>query len=343
VTGFDETRFDATTFVPIAVASRSGFDESLHYGAGVVLDISLSRDDDADPRLPDSRAVVGDPTLVVYPRSCLKPMQAHAMTQLGLDLPLDLLAVACASHSGEGAHLDAVERTLSLAGLTVDDLQNTPARPYGVTARDEARRAGIEPSSLQQNCSGKHAAMLATCNVNGWPVEHYLDQAHPLQQAIAAEISRIGLQQPDTMHIGIDGCGAPTHAIPLHGLANAFGWLASTESAVSQAMRAHPELVGGTNRDVTAWMRAVPGLIAKEGAAGVMAAALPDGRAVAYKIADGSDAARQAVMPEAMRHLGVDPEVVERAAHETAVTVLGGGDTAGRFVGLEWPGRGWRA
>ncbi len=340
MTRFEETRFGATAFAPIAVATRSGLDESLHYGAGVVLDNSVSRGDSVDQRIPNSSAAVGDPMTVVYPRSCLKPMQAYAMTAVGLDLPLDLLAVACASHSGEAAHLDAVERTLATVGLTVDDLQNTPARPYGAAARDAARRAGIEPSALQQNCSGKHAAMLATCQTNGWPIEHYLDEAHPLQQAISVEICRLGLQDAATMHLGIDGCGAPTHAIPLHGLANAFGWLASTESAVSRAMQAYPELVGGTGRDVTAWMRAVPGLIAKEGAAGVMAAALPDGRAVAYKIADGSDAARQAVMPEVMRLLGVDPEMIEHLAQETAVPVSGGGGPVGRLVGLEWPGRG---
>ena len=340
MTRFDETRFDEASFAPIAVATRNGFDESLHHGAGVVLDARVDRGDAVDQRVPNSIVAVGDPTLVVYPRSCLKPMQAHAMTEAGLDLPLDLIAIACASHSGEAIHLAAVERTLASVGLTVDDLQNTPARPYGEAARGRALEAGIEPSALQQNCSGKHAAMLATCKVNGWPIEHYLDESHPLQQAITSVICRIGLQQPETLHVGIDGCGAPTHAIPLHGLANAFGWLASAESMVSRAMQAHPELVGGTGRDVTAWMRAVPGLIAKEGAAGVMAAALPDGRAIAYKIADGSDAARQAVLPEALRLLGVDGELVARVAQETAVPVLGGGDPVGRLVGLEWARRG---
>lgn len=339
MTNFDETRFNSETFAPIVVVTRSGLDESLHHGAGVVLDTRVG-DNAADSRVPHSRALIGDPMTVVYPRSCLKPMQAHAMTEVGLDLPLDLLAIACASHSGEEAHLDAVQRTLATVGLTVADLQNTPARPYGAVACDEARRAGIEPSSLQQNCSGKHAAMLATCKVNDWPIDHYLDETHPLQQAISAVICRIGLQDPATMHVGIDGCGAPTHAITLHGLANAFGWLASSDTAVSRAMRTHPELVGGTGRDVTAWMQAVPGLTAKEGAAGVMAAALPDGRAVAYKIADGSDDARQAVMPEAMRLLGVDADIIERAARQTEVAVLGAGVTVGRFVGLEWPRRG---
>ena len=178
MTSLHGTRFEATTFAPIAVATRSGFDESLHYGAGVVLRVGpdLGRNKVAAAGIPQSDAVIGDPMLVVYPRSCLKPMQAHAMTQLGLDLPPDLLAVACASHSGEGPHLEAVQRTLSLAGLNVGDLQNTPTRPYGDAARGVARRAGIEPSALQQNCSGKHAAMLVTCKINGWPIEQYLDQ-----------------------------------------------------------------------------------------------------------------------------------------------------------------------
>ena len=101
-------------------------------------------------------------------------------------------------------------------------------------------------------------------------------------------------------------------------------------------MRAHPELVGGTGRDITAWMQAVPGLIAKEGAAGVMAAALPDGRAVAYKISDGSNAARQAVMPKAMNLLGVDRDTIQRVVSETRVPVLGHGREVGQLSPLRW-------
>jgi len=330
VTRFDQTRFDAATFEPIAVATRSGFDESLHFGAGVVID--------------DAGAVeseIGDGALAVYPRSCLKPMQADAMVAAGLALPLEQLALACASHSGELQHLNTVRATLNTAGFDEAALRNNPDRPYGGAARLAAFEAGVAPSSLQQNCSGKHAAMLATCQVNGWSVDDYLDVEHPLQQAISARIELLAAEP--VRHIGTDGCGAPTHVISVRGLANAFARLAQG-SAVADAMRAHPELIGGSGRDVTAWMRAVPGLIAKEGAAGVMAAALPDGRAVAYKIADGSEAARQAVMPEAMRLLGVDrhliEEVVETAASDSAVTVLGGGAPVGRLVGLEWPGRG---
>lgn len=326
MTRLDATRFTLGSFGPIAVATRNEFDESLHFGAGIVLD--------EHGTVAHS---VGDPDLVVYPRSALKPMQADAMVAMGLRAAPDALAIACASHSGEQQHLDAVRRSLASIGASPADLQNTPARPYGKAARTAARNEGVEPSPLQQNCSGKHAAMLATCEANGWPTERYLDVDHPLQEGILARISELAGES--IAHVGIDGCGAPTHAISLHGLARAFGVLARG-SVVADAMRMHPDLVGGTGRDVTAWMHAVPGVIAKEGAAGVMAAAFPDGRAVAYKIADGSDDARRAVVPEAMRLLGVDPAVIEHVATSTSVEVLGHGVVVGRVEALEWSRRG---
>jgi len=319
----DDTRFDTGSFAPIAVATRSGLDESLHFGAGLVR-----------AGLGAVEARIGDGDTVVYPRSSLKPLQADAMVAVGLDLPVDLLAVACASHSGEAVHLDAARRTLEMVGLTEADLQNTPARPSGAAARDNARRVGTEPSALQQNCSGKHAAMLATCKINDWPIEHYLAVEHPLQQTITAHIAQ--LIGAEITKIGIDGCGAPTHAFSLRGLADAFAAVVQADGTVARAMRAHPELVGGTGRNVTIWMQAVPGLIAKEGAAGVLAAALPDGRAVAYKIADGSDAARQAVMPKAMNLLGVDRETIQRVVAETRVPVMGHGREVGQLRPLRW-------
>ena len=319
----DGTRFHIGSFAPIAVATRSGLDESLHFGAGLVRD-----------GLGAVEASIGDSDTIVYPRSSLKPLQADAMVAVGLDLPADLLAVVCATHSGEAMHLDAVRRTLKMVGLTEADLQNTPARPSGATACDAARRAGIEPSALQQNCSGKHSAMLATCKINGWPIEHYLAIDHPLQLSITAHIAQ--LIGAAITEIGIDGCGAPTHAFALRGLADAFAAVVSADGPVARAMRAHPELVGGTGRDITAWMQAVPGLIAKEGAAGVLAAALPDGRAVAYKIADGSESARQAVMPKAMKLLGVDRETIQRVVAETRVLVMGHGQEVGQLRPLRW-------
>jgi L-asparaginase II len=316
------TRF-AGAVVPIATATRSGFEESVHHGAGVAIG--------SDTR---TRATVGDPDLIVFPRSCLKPLQAHAMLEAGLALDDEQLAVACASHDGSGPHLDAVRSILARYGLDESDLGNTPARPHGDAARDRARRAGLGPTSLQQNCSGKHAAMLATCRVNGWPTEDYLDAEHPLQVAITAGIESLGTE---VHHVGVDGCGAPTHALSLRALAAAFGRLAEPGSPIARAMTAHPVLVAGPTRDVTLWMEAVPTLIAKDGAAGVMAAALGDGRAVAFKVADGSDNARQAIVAEALRAAGVDVDGIAPATvQRVAVPVLGHGQAVGRIDAVEW-------
>ncbi len=316
------TRFDASV-APIAVATRSGMDESIHHGAGVALDSAGA-----------VVAAVGNPELVVYPRSCLKPLQAHSMVGVGLELTDAQLAVACASHDGSPMHLEAVRSILTRYGLDEADLANTPARPFGAGARAEARSAGVEPSAVQQNCSGKHAAMLATCRINGWPIDGYLDQKHPVQVAITVGIQSLGAA---VQHVGVDGCGAPSHAFSLRELANAFAAIADPDSVVARAMTSRPELVGGPTRDVTLWMQALPTLVAKEGAAGVMAVAFADGRAVAYKVADGSDAARQAVVPAALRAVGVDVAAAASTTVErVTVPVLGHGEPVGRLEEVEW-------
>jgi len=310
------TRFD-DAFAPIAVATRSGFDESLHHGAGVALA--------ADGSVV---AHVGDPRVVVYPRSSLKPMQAHAMVALGLDLPDELLAVACASHEGSPTHLAAVRSILARHGLDETMLQNTSSHALCDDRHENP------PSSLRQNCSGKHAAMLATCVVNGWPTESYLEVEHPLQAAIVSTFGDLGCV---VHHVGVDGCGAPTHAVGLDELAGAFARLSSIDGAVARAMRANPQMVGGAEFEATVWMRAVPGLMAKEGAAGVMAMALADGRAVAFKIADGSGPARQSVIPQALRVLGVDVDGSAAATRDRMVVpVVGHGREVGRVEPLEW-------
>ncbi len=316
------TRFDGVVG-PIAVATRSGLEESVHHGAAVAVDA------DGTPT-----AAIGDVDLVVYPRSCLKPMQAAAMVQLGLDLPDELLAVVCASHDGSPLHLVAVREILARHGLTEHDLANTAARPYGPGPRAAARAAGIEPSPLQQNCSGKHAGMLATCKINGWPIDDYLEQDHPLQRAITDAIEGGGTT---VAHVGVDGCGAPTHALSLRDLAAAFGALAAEGSAVARAMWGNPVMVAGPERDVTLWMQVVPTLITKDGAAGVMAMGLADGRAAAFKIADGSDLARRAVTPEALRALGVDvDQVAPDTVGDVRVPILGHGHEVGVLHALEW-------
>lgn len=320
---FAEGSFAEGSFAPAAVALRSGLRESLHAGAGVAVD--------ASGRVV---ATLGDPDLVVYPRSALKPLQAAALVRAGLDVPDEELAIVCASHDGGPSHVDTVRRLLARHGLDVRDLGNTPAWPYGDAPRIDAIRRGAAPSPLFQNCSGKHAGMLATCRVNGWPLVRYLDPEHEIQASITADLAA---GRAVVHHVGVDGCGAPTFALSLRALAGAWSELVRRDNGPARAMRAHPELVGGPTRDVTRWMEAVPGLVAKDGAQGVMAVALSDGGAAAFKIADGSDLARRAVVAEALRCLGVDVDGrFASVSAETTVAVLGHGNPVGAVRPVPW-------
>jgi L-asparaginase II len=160
------------------------------------------------------------------------------------------------------------------------------------------------------NCSGKHAGMLATCVANGWPVQTYLDLDHPLQQALTATVARLAGEP--VAHIAVDGCGAPQHGLTLRGLARAFTALVDAppgtpERRTADACRAQPELLGGAGREVTAVMRAVPGLLAKDGAEGVYAAAAPGLGAVALKVEDGAWRAAPVLLAAALRVLGAQP------------------------------------
>jgi len=310
----------ANAFAPVAITDRNHFDESIHFGAVVGVGPT-----------GQIEYTIGDPHTTIYPRSSNKPMQAVAMLRAGLQLPPELLAVACASHDGTKMHTDAVLQILDGCGLDAEALANTPSLPLDTDAELEVLCAGVKPSALMMNCSGKHAGMLATCVHNGWVHDpSYLHVDHLLQRAITAAIDEL-CAEPHA-HIGVDGCGAPAHAMSLLGLARAFrsiadGSAGAAGDAVYTAMTAHPDMVGGRMRDVTLFMQHVPRLMAKDGADGVFAAALPDGRAVALKIADGGDRARPPVMVAALRALGVDVAAVEPLVQER---IMG----HGRQVGL---------
>ncbi|HET8601313.1 MAG TPA: asparaginase [Segeticoccus sp.] len=282
----------------VARVTRSGFVESVHHGAVVVLDT------DGTPVVE-----LGDCHGQIFPRSCNKPFQTVAMLRHGLDLQGELLALSCASHSGESFHRDGARRILARAGLPESALQNTPDLPYGEEARRAWLAEGRGPEPLAQNCSGKHAAMLATCVASGWDTATYRDPAHPLQQAIAQTLTELTGEPVGA--VGVDGCGAPVMATSLTGLARGFSRLATAAEGTEQervcaAIQAHPEWLGGTGRHVTGLIRAVPNLIAKDGAEAVYAAALGDGRAVAVKIADGGERAARVLLVAALRRVGVD-------------------------------------
>jgi len=276
----------------------------------------------------------GAPAEPVFPRSSNKPIQAAAMLSCGLDLTGELLALAAASHSGEDFHVAGVRKILAAAGLTQDALQCPTDLPMDEAAQRALLRRGGGPDRLHMNCSGKHAAMLATCVAAGWPTVSYRDPAHPLQVEIRRVLEQLAGEP--VAAAGVDGCGAPLFAISLIGLARAFRALAraapdAPERQVADAMRAHPEWTSGSARPERALMTAVPGLLLKSGAEGVEAFALADGRAAAFKIDDGGQRARPAVTIALLRALGTDENLLAGLGALAAPPVLGGGQVVGQI------------
>lgn len=298
---------------------RNGYVESVHHGRVAVTN--------PDGRLASS---VGAEFAPMYPRSASKPLQAVGMLRAGLELDGELLALVCASHSGEDFHLDGVRRILAGAGLDESALQTPPDWPLDDLARELAVRVGQPKTSLAMNCSGKHAGMLATARAHDWPVADYRDPDHPVQLAILRALDDLS-GQPAT-NLAVDGCGAPLFAFSLYGLARAYGRIAAAsdgpEAAVATAMGEHPAWVSGTRRDEYALHRAVPGLITKSGAEAVQAVGLPDGRGVAVKISDGSPRARAVATAGVLQRLGVEAPTLDEQA---SAPVLGGGERIGEI------------
>ncbi|MHB6908956.1 asparaginase [Streptomyces sp. DB-54] len=288
----------------LAEVVRSGFVEGRHRGSLVVLA--------ADGSVEQALGGVDAP---VFPRSTNKPMQAAAILRAGLDLSGERLALAAASHSGEAFHLDLVRTMLAEHGLAAEQLQTPPDLPLDPEEAEHYLAAGNIRDRLTMNCSGKHTAMLAVCALNGWPLETYLEQGHPLQQLILDVVRTAGGEE--VAHIGTDGCGAPLMSLSLTGLARAYRYFVlaepgTPERRVADAMRAHPEYVAGTRRPDTWLMRALPGTLSKMGAEAVQALALPDGRALAFKIDDGATRTLGPILARVLRGLGVDDPVLAR-------------------------------
>lgn len=304
----------------LAEVVRSGFVEGRHRGSLVV----LAADGSVEQAL-------GDVTAPVFPRSTNKPMQAAAILRAGLELSGERLALAAASHSGEAFHLDLVRTMLAEHGLAAEQLQTPPDLPLDPEEAEHYLAAGNVRDRLTMNCSGKHTAMLAVCALNGWPLGTYLEQDHPLQQLILDVVRTAGGEE--VAHIGTDGCGAPLMSLSLTGLARSYRHFVlaepgTTERRVADAMRAHPEYVAGTRRPDTWLMRALPGTLSKMGAEAVQALALPDGRALAFKIDDGATRTLGPVLARVLRGLGVDDPVLARIED---VPLHGGGSRVGEI------------
>ena len=309
----------STAGVALVEVVRSGLVECVHRGHVVVLG-------------PHGAIVTtrGDAGAPMFPRSSNKPLQAVGLLEAGFVGTEDQLALAAASHSGEPEHIAVVRTMLVDAGVEATELRCPPDLPLDETARRAVLASGQEPQRILMNCSGKHAAMLSTCAGNGWPREGYLDPDHRVQRALARAASELAGESIGT--IGVDGCGAPLFALSLTALARAFLRLVSADYGpaydVAVAMRARPDLVAGTGRSATRLMSGIPGLLAKDGAEGVWAAAVPGVGAVAVQIDDGAMRAADRVVVAALRRLGLDADVLDELA---TAAVLGGGARVGEI------------
>jgi L-asparaginase II len=304
----------------LAEVVRSGFVEGRHRGSLVLLAADGSVE-----------FAIGDVKAPVFPRSSNKPMQAAGILRAGLDLTGERLAIAAASHSGEAFHLDLVRTMLTEHGLTDERLQCPPDLPLDPAEAEAFLASGAVRERVAMNCSGKHTAMLAACALRGWPMDSYLDPAHPLQQLIHSVVEEAAGES--VAAVGTDGCGAPLMAISLAGLAHAFRSFVlaapgTPERRVADAMRAHPEYVAGTRRPDTWLMREIPGALSKMGAEAVQAVALPNGRALAFKVDDGATRALGPVLARALNLMGIDAPVVDRIGK---APLLGGGREVGEI------------
>jgi L-asparaginase II len=298
----------------LAKVTRGDLVESLHLGHLIVLN--------ADGSTYLSK---GSPDLPIYPRSAIKSLQAAAMLKAGLEVELNELAIICASHSGSQNHIDLVTKMLTTRDISISQLKNAVDKPLG--EKEKIAWGDKQPSQLAQNCSGKHAGMLITCQQNGWDMKSYLDLDHPLQLAIKNKIEELSGEKVSA--VSIDGCGAPLFAISLIGLARAISSLVKSEDDLYQqivsACTKYPELVAGDSRLTTRMMQAVPGLFMKEGAEGVQVCALRDGRVIAIKIIDGSWRPVAPIIMEIFKSWGVKMS-------DESVRIYGGASVIGEVI-----------
>lgn len=308
-------RMDA--FEKAVEITRGGTVESVHAAAIAVTD-------------PGGAVLhsLGDPTVEIVMRSSAKPFQAAAVLASGaveeFKLSPSEIALIAGSHAGEEAHQATAASILSKAGLGVSALQCGAHTPFSRQTARALAREGLPPDPLMNNCSGKHAGMLAAARAGGHPVESYLDPEHPVQRANLAMVAAFTGRESAAVGLGVDGCSAPTFKVGLHQLARGFARLAeaprpeepadglqSLLARVAQAMRSHPRMVAGEGMLDTSLMQAVPGLVAKVGADGIHAMGWASPRGVlgmAVKIMDGDvGRGRTAVVVALAQALGALP------------------------------------
>lgn len=270
----------------------------------------------------------GRPEESVFTRSAVKPFQALPLVADGVadryGLSDEELALCCASHSGEERHVAAARSILDRIGVGEEALACGAHEPFSSAAMEALRAAGRRPGRIHNNCSGKHAGMLALARGRGWPIEGYHQADHPVQQRMLEEMERWAGVDRAVIGTGVDGCGVVTFAFPLMALAGAFARLAGTARSgegpagrVVDAMVRNPFMVGGSNRLCTALMEATGGrILAKVGAEGVYGAAALDREwGIALKARDGARRAAEVALMGTLEQLGLlEPD--ERARLE---------------------------
>lgn len=321
--------FSVADAVELAVVERSGFIESRHAGAAIVLDPA-----------GDVITSLGDVQTPILPRSSLKPLQALGSLTAGAELSSEQLALATASHSGTDRHVAVVRSILDLADLDESDLGCPPAWPGDTATRDERVRELARPERIRMNCSGKHATMLVACRASGWDTANYLDPTHPLQLHIREVIER--LTGSKIAATAIDGCGAPVHAMSLTALARAVHRIGGSSErspfalhrsagALVRAVRENPWAIDGPGRPDTIAIERL-GVFAKGGAEGVMIMVAPDGTTAALKMLDGSGRAASAVAIALLTRAGaLAAGDAAQALAQLPLSITGGGQDVGRI------------
>nr|MBA2671377.1 asparaginase [Gemmatimonadota bacterium] len=227
------------------------------------------------------RAWVGDPDMATFFRSSAKPFQALPLVTHGamdrFGITLEELAICCGSHSGDARHVEVVTGLLRKIGLDGEALACGPHPPFDQSSRRTLAEAGLEPVRVHNNCSGKHAGMLALARVHGWDTEGYHRPEHPVQRRLLSEVARWVEMPEEALALGTDGCGVVCFGLPLRQMAVAYARLAGAArngdhdpTFVVGAMTSYPEMVAGRGRICTDLMKQTTGRVfAKVGAEGV--------------------------------------------------------------------------
>lgn len=327
----------STSHIEIIV-QRGNIVESVHRAHAVVMN-----------HIGQRLQYFGNAQLVTFARSTAKLLQVIPIITSGAvdhyEFTNQEITLMCASHNGEHEHTETVLSILQKIGLTETELQCGSHAPYHQATASEMSLMNMQPSCIHNNCSGKHAGMLAYARFYSLPIQHYISIDHPVQQAMLAIVCRMcGLEQ-QYIHLGIDGCGVPVFGMPIQQLAYAFARLGKPEfldqieqnacHRIIAAIRQFPHLLAGNDRYDTKLIVATNGkLIGKMGAEGMFAVAYPDqGLGLAVKIEDGAQRALYPAVTECLKRLNwIDHEqFIELAEFHTSAQRNWRGDVVGNI------------